>query len=160
MNTAAEISDYERQRGKPAPSYFHSIIQTNLSVLLRTTLPAHLEALPEVTISLPHRQVTPDIAVFETSKLEETDGDAPATEVMPLLTIELLTIPQTMDALVSRAREFFASGLQSYWIVIPIVKMVLVFTGPDEYKVFHHDQPVLDEVVGLQLPIDQVFDFS
>ena len=75
----------------------------------------------------------------------------------PLATIEILTLGQEVDSLLERARHFLAAGVKSCWVVIPAVSTIAVFTGPTTYRSFANGSAVVDEVLGVEIPLADIF---
>jgi len=59
--------------------------------------------------------------------------------------------------LLEKARLFLAAGVKSCWIVLPAVGTLAVFTGPTTYRSFASDSAVLDEVLGVEIPLAAIF---
>jgi len=75
----------------------------------------------------------------------------------PLTTIEILSPKQDLDTLLEKAELFLAAGVKSCWIVIPAVGTIAVFTGPTTYRSFANGGAVIDEVLGVEIPLAEIF---
>ena len=58
------LTEYELERDKPMPSKHHSIIQGNLSFLIRSKYGHSFRVLPEISLDLPIRDRVPDLAIY------------------------------------------------------------------------------------------------
>jgi Uma2 family endonuclease len=76
---------------------------------------------------------------------------------MPLCAIEIISPTQNpIDFLIKR-RQYFDAGIQSYWLVLPDPKSVYVYSSPDEFEVYSYREVLKDEVLGIELPLAEVF---
>ena len=68
--TAVELSDYERERGKPLPSLKHGIVQANIGFELKTRYGAQFRFMSEINIQVADRVMVPDIGIFPTMAMD------------------------------------------------------------------------------------------
>ncbi|MEM6631283.1 MAG: Uma2 family endonuclease [Bacteroidota bacterium] len=156
MASVVEKSAYEKERNKPMPSKNHAIVQTNLVIGLAKILDADFNILTEIALSFPTGDRIPDLAIFES--IDFTPGhDEIRMKVMPKGIIEILSSTQSLNDLTSKAAEYFSAGVISYWLVLPDLCSIYVFSAPNEYNVFIKDQTLNDPVLGLELPLTRIF---
>jgi hypothetical protein len=80
MKRQEQLSEYEREHGKPRPSLLHSVTRTNLR---RHLIERHPDFRPlnELTLRLDGRKLTPDISVYVDLDIDfprdETEVTAP-----------------------------------------------------------------------------------
>lgn len=155
---ATPISDYELERGKPMPSFNHSIVQANLVFELKSRLQKTHTITSETNLKLDGQKTVPDLTVF-TKRTPDMQHDVIWTQELPLTTIEILSPKQDLDSLLEKAQAFLAAGVKSCWIVIPGISTVAVFTGPKAYRSFAHGstEVVRDEVLGVEIPLADIF---
>jgi Uma2 family endonuclease len=55
---------------------------------------------------------------------------------MPLGVVEIMSPTQTITELIVKSHAFFDAGVQSYWLVIPSLKTIYVFSDKGEYEVY------------------------
>jgi Uma2 family endonuclease len=149
-------SDYERERGKPMPSFNHGFVQANLAAELGSRLRQQYRVASELNLELRGRKLVTDLAVFPKRPLD-LQHDVEWVQEAPVATIEILTLGQQLDSLLERAQHFLAAGVKSCWIVIPAVGTVAVFTGPTAYRSFANGSAVIDEVLGVGIPLADIF---
>ncbi len=53
--------------------------------------------------------------------------------------------------------EYFAAGVQSYWLVLPDLLSVYVFHSPEDYEVFAKQEILTDKILGIELALGEVF---
>ena len=156
METALLKSDYETERGKPMPSRNHAIVQGNIYFLLRQKYSHKYRVLPEISILVDERERIPDLAVYP--PMDFVPGnDEPRLSEMPLTAIEILSPQQNLTDLVLKSYRYFEAGVQSYWLVLPDLRTVYVFSAPDEYEVYSKKGTLLDERIGVELPVEEIF---
>ncbi len=157
--TSAEtgLSAYEIERNKPMPSLNHSIIQSNLVFELKTKYRSQYSFPSEINIIMPEKpNAVPDIAIYPKLVIDFLD-DKIAMKEVPLTTIEILSPTQTEKELVAKAQRYFAAGVKSCWIVLPIFKAIVVFSSPTQRKVFLEDMTLIDSSTGIELPLAEIF---
>jgi Uma2 family endonuclease len=152
-----ELSDYEIKRNKPLPDFKHSIVQTNLLFKLGLFFNNHLSILPELNLTMPTgRDAVPDICIYPKMKIDFSN-DIESMIEMPLTTIEIVSPPQIEEQLIKNVERYFAAGVKSCWIVLPIFKVIVVYSSPTQRQVFTEDMTLIDKITGIELPLKDVF---
>ena len=154
---APEISDYELEHGKPIPSLKHAVIQGNLIQSIRTQLGTDYLVLPELSLLLNGQKIVPDVSVFPRAALDLTVEQI-TVSTAPRTAIEILSPTQVIAELLEKAARYFAAGVQSYWLVVPELRAVAVFSEPGKYKYFYNGQTLTDSVTGAEIVVSQLFD--
>lgn len=150
------LSDYELERGKPMPSLNHSIVQQNIGSGLWNRLRQTHTITSELNLELNGKKMVPDLAIFP-KLTPDMQYDVLWVQDFPLTTIEILSPKQDLDSLLEKARLFLAAGVKSCWIVLPAVGTLAVFTGPTTYRSFTNGSAVVDEVLGVEIPLVDIF---
>ncbi len=157
MVTTADIQNtYELERNKPMPSKNHGIIQTRILVSLVNRHGKQLEFISELSLELREWQSTPDIAIYNPEPLD-VFNDEIRMKTPPLGIIEILSPTQTLNDLTDKAIQYFDHGVKSCWLVLPTLKTIYVFSGPQQYEAFVQDELVKDHTLGIELPLKEVF---
>ena len=154
---APDISDYELERGKPMPSLKHAIIQGNLIQLLRAGLGLKYLVLPELSLALDAQKAVPDVSVFPRLVIDSTVEQIAVTQV-PRTAIEILSPTQVLAELLEKAGRYFAAGVLSYWLVVPELRAVAVYSAPNKYKYFYNGDTLVDPATGAELVVSLLFD--
>ena len=154
---APEISDYEFERGKPIPSLKHAIIQGNLIQFLRAELGSDYLVLPELSLALDAQKAVPDVSVFFRSARDLTVEQI-SVAAAPRTVIEILSPTQVIAELLEKAGRYFAAGVQSYWLVVPELRAVAVYSAPRKYKYFYNGDTLVDPATGAELVVSELFD--
>lgn len=149
-------STYEAERGKPAPSKNHAIAQSNLCGLLMFGFREKYRFLSEVNISINEKVKVPDLAIYP--KLNyEADKDIEVMSQLPLGVIEITTVNQPLSDLTDNIKTYFAKGVKSYWLVIPILEIVYIFSSTDDFEVFTKKDFLKDRVLDIKLEVSHIF---
>ncbi len=157
MNPAVEeLSEYEIERGKPIPSLAHSIVQSNLVRHLGNRYENQYRFLSELALELEGCQSVPDIAIYAMFEMDFRHDEIRKTEP-PLGAIEILSATQGILSLSDKANQYFENGVKSCWMVIPQFKTVYVFSSADHYDTFVGEEVLKDRVLGIELPLREVF---
>lgn len=153
---AVAISTYETERGKPMPSKNHAIIQARLIILLYKLYGAEYTVLSELSLALGHHARVPDLALYKNISFDPLGDEVRMTE-MPLAVVEILSPKQGMSELLEKCSEYFAAGVQSYWMVLPGVQSIYVFSAREKYAVFTNGEKLVDTVLDIEMDTKEVF---
>jgi len=102
------------------------------------------------------RDAVPDICIYPKMKIDFSN-DIESMIEMPLTTIEIISPPQVKEHLVKNVERYFAAGVKSCWIVLPIFKVIVVYSSPTQRQVFTEDMTLIDKLTGIELPLNEVF---
>ena len=154
MQTTEAVSEYEHERGKPAPSKLHGFTQSVLIALLmqhrdRYTLFSGL------TLELDGWQVTPDLSLYPKMSIDFTRDEIRMTEP-PLLAVEIASPTQGVQELVDKIRRLLEAGVRSCWLVQPMLQAITVFSGTMEPRTYGQG-PVQDPALDLEIAVEDVF---
>ena len=152
----ATQSDYEIERGKPMPSLNHGTIQINVGVALVNRYRHQYRFTSETSLDLEGWPSTPDILIFPSAPLDLKADKIKVTDP-PLGVIEILSPTQSLNDLVGKADQYFAAGVKSCWIIIPSMGGVAVYSAPGKYEFFNENDVARDEVLGLEVPVAEMF---
>jgi Uma2 family endonuclease len=156
MQKVIEVSQYEQERGKPMPSKLHGHIQSNINIYLGMDYLDKFSFFSELSLQLDTWESVPDISLFPKMKFDYSQDEIKVTEP-PLCVIEIFSPSQSMQELVSKARQYFDYGVKSCWLVIPSVKNIYVFSSPNDYQIFRDTQTLHDPVIDVRLELSKVF---
>lgn len=145
--------------------------QTNLATILVTYL-CHFgrknklgRAVAEMLFLLDRAnnlQRRPDVAFvsYQAWPRNQRVPDTAAWEIVPGLTVEVVSPSNLADEVVVKVGEYFRAGVQLVWVVFPIEEQVYVYTSPTEVRVLTRN----DELDGgavvpeFRLPVSTLFD--
>lgn len=149
-------SAYELERGKPAPSLKHSIVQSNLIFHFRKKYDDDFRVLSEISIKVAQKERVPDIAIYK-KKVKFAGKDEIRMPEAPLCAIEILSPTQSMDTLIAKCASFFEDGVQSYWLVLPGLEAICVFSKADKYSFFGKEDTLIDRQLNVELSLKDIF---
>ncbi len=152
-----DVSEYERERGKPMPTLNHAYLQTNLLVELKTRYRQQYTVLSELNITMPQRPDTvPDIAIYPKLTIDFLHDITSMTQ-MPLTVVEIVSPSQGDAEIIAKFERYFNAGVQSCWLVLPTLKAVAVYSAIGKYQFFPDNTTLTDVVTGIELPLNDVF---
>lgn len=154
--TIEQLSDYERERGKPMPDLTHGAIQANLSFELKLRYRTDYRIASEVSLATLPDGTTPDIVVYPNIRLDYQNEPAKRTDA-PLVCIEIQSPSQSNEEMVAKTHIYFQFGVQSCWVVLPSLRAVMVFDRPGHYVFFYEDDTLRDPNTGFELPLASIF---
>jgi Uma2 family endonuclease len=159
IETVAErgLSTYEIERGKPMPTLIHGAIQANLIVQLAIKYSNQFRIASEVLLDTKPDGSTPDIIVYPARNLDFKNDPSRRTDA-PLLSIEIQSPSQSTKDMTSKLEPYFSFGIKSCWIIAPDFKAVFVYSSPYHYDFFHEKDMVKDEVLGIEISVEKIFE--
>ena len=123
---AVELSDYERERGKPTPNIVHGAVQAQLIARLLMQATDRFLVVGESTLEIPQApSLTPDLAVLPKRPLNWGREPARCKEV-PISVVEIVSPSQGYKIVVDKIDIYFAHGVQSVWEVNPALKYIAI----------------------------------
>lgn len=151
-----QVSDYERERGKPMPNAVHGAIQANLSFELKLRYRDTHRVMSEVSLATSLDGTTPDLVVYPTIRLNYENEPAKRSDP-PLTCIEIQSPSQSNEEMIAKTHIYFDFGVKSCWIVLPSLRAVMVFDRPGHYVFFYEDSTLRDPYTGFELPLTAIF---
>jgi Uma2 family endonuclease len=145
MQNLVEVSQYEQERGKPTPSKLHGYVQTKLLVNLDNTYSQQYSFFSELSLKLSTWESVPDICVFPKMQMSYSEDEIKVIEA-PLCVIYII---QSLQDLLIKAKQYFTYGVKSFWLVIPSLKNIYVFSSPSEYQIFRDTEILSDPMIGV-----------
>ncbi len=154
MNTVSSQMD-ENIMG----SYNHSYLQAHLTWLFKnlgayavfTELSLDTSALQLTEI----KELKPDICLYPPRGLMRADDLLKMTEP-PLLIIEIVSPKQNLYDLIQKFKLYFALGVQSCWLVEPMLNVVSIYPDMQHSQSFVSGE-VIDSTLNIRIPIAQIF---
>jgi Uma2 family endonuclease len=153
-----ELSDYEIERGKPMPSINHSEIQGELVFQLRTKYRSRYSILPELSLNLRERPLTPDICIYERRTIDWLNDETKLT-APPLTTIEILSASQSTQDVVEKILFMLSHGVKSCWFVQPMLQTVTLFL-PNEKPKTYTEGLLKDGTTDIEISLESIFNPS
>jgi Uma2 family endonuclease len=150
------VSDYERERGKPMPSFEHALTQAAFCGLIREKYPTFL-AVPELSLNFGDFKPVPDVAVYPKSALPELRAMRTSKITMPpVLTVEILSPRQALYDVFTKAENFLAHGVDEAWVIVPEIGSITVFRKNEHQKTYISGD-VRQESTGIVINIESLF---
>ena len=156
MQEVSVKSTYELERGKPMPSKNHGFIQGNIYFELRSNYYDEYDIVPELSILINGKEKVPDLAMFKDLGYTPGHDDIKVSEI-PEGVIEILSPKQSLADLIAKSYEYFKAGVKSYWLVLPDVKTIYVYSQSGVYEAYVKKGQLLDDNLNIKLNIEEVF---
>ncbi|MBF0397459.1 MAG: Uma2 family endonuclease [Desulfobacterales bacterium] len=137
-----------------SPSYNHSVLQANLIGVLKNLKKYSIAC--ELSLEINGIEYRPDICIYPKRPLSIPRDIIKMTE-MPLLSIEIISITQTIDDILNKFEAYFGAGIKSCWLVIPFPFAVMVFSSIDKVKTYS-DHEIIDENLNIRIQSQELFD--
>jgi Uma2 family endonuclease len=146
--------NYERERGKPMPSFNHGIAQANLIFALNLACRDRFSIASELSLAS-EPPMTPDVSVCN---MRQPDWlhDEPLLAEPPVAAVEIISPFESVDDRIPKIESLFEFGVQSVWLVQPPLKQVAVFT-PDMEPQVYSDSEVVDPALGVKIALKEIF---
>jgi Uma2 family endonuclease len=152
----SEFSTYETERNKPMPSWNHSIIQANLISEFNALYRKKYRIASELSLDLKNWPSVPDLSVYPKAPLD-LHNDVIAMTEPPLCIVEIISPTQSLNELVQKANQYFSHGVRSCWLVFLPLANIYVFSAPNVYQIYRSNEVLVDTVLNIELPLDEVF---
>ncbi len=146
--------DYEKERGKPMPSFNHGVVQANLTIALSDACRDRFLIASELSLAS-EPPMTPDISVCNLRQPDWLHDEIRVVEA-PLTTVEIVSPSQSINDFVPRIEEYYRFGVRSVWLVQPPLKQVAVFTPDMDARVFVEGD-VIDPTLDVRVALDKIF---
>jgi Uma2 family endonuclease len=104
-------------------------------------------------------ELVPDICLYsKEDNIDFSDLDELKVTQIPLLAIEVLSPRQGINEIIAKFHAYFALGIKSCWLVIPVTKSITIYSQPNQPKTFDiNDDELVDEVTDIRLPTQKIF---
>lgn len=138
-----------------AMSLNHSRLIHRISVAL---LPYEdrYDILPELEFELSAGRLKPDVAILPRLQYD-WEADIIRYPNPPITAIEILSPTQSFDSLVAKIRQqYFPSGVQSAWLVVPSVRNIYLFLPGQAAEVIATGV-LYDPVTKIEISLDSLF---
>jgi Uma2 family endonuclease len=157
VETNSESLDYVTERGKPMPSLNHGTVQANLILAIGARFKNRYRVISELSLDLSDWPSVPDISLYHRTPLD-LHNDVVAMTEPPLCTIEIISPTQSLNELTTKARQYFAHGVKSCWLVLLPLGNIYVYSDPDNYQIFRAHETLHDTVLDIEIPLPEVFE--
>ena len=98
----------------------------------------------------------PDLAICQPFSFRAGE-DAKHLAEPPLGVIEILSPKQLLSELVQKSAIYFKIGVKSYWLALPDLRSIYVFSHPKKFRVFTWEDELHDEQLNIKLDLGIIF---
>ena len=145
---------YEEERGKPAPSFNHGAVQTNLAFELSKH--RDFRVLSELDLQLDGFSVTPDISIYCREPLD-LDHDVLRRTDPPLVTAEIASPTEGSLTVMNRVNRYLEAGVKTCWFVNPPTRTITIYSADGTDRTFVPGQQAVDPAIGVTADVNAVF---
>jgi Uma2 family endonuclease len=156
METTLLQSEYEIERGKPMPSRNHAYIQSKIIKLLDRKYADTYEGISELSLMVEGKERVPDVLIYKNFEFRPGNDEVKVTE-MPLAVVEILSPTQQLGDLIAKSYLYFEAGIKSYWLVLPDLTTIYIFSAPHEYEPFVKKGTLKDTKLDIELDLEAIF---
>ncbi len=145
---------YDEERGKPAPSFNHSIVQTNLAVEFSKQREFRVHS--ELELELDGNRLVPDLSIYPRKPLDVRHDIIRRTDP-PLMTVEILSPTQGTYPVMEKVELYLKAGVKTCWVVNPPARSITIYTADGTDHTFIPGQQAIDPAVGIAADVTAVF---
>lgn len=135
-----------------SPSKNHSYIQITLGAALLVL--KNYSVFSKLSLDIGGKEYVPDLCLYP-KQVFNPSKDEIKTQVLPLLAIEILSPSQNIQELIDKCSVYFASGVKSCWLVLPVACAVMVLNNSETATTYI--EQLRDENLGITLDLKAVF---
>ena len=116
----------------------------------------YYDIFPELEMKLDGKPVKPDVSIYPNLP-EDWDTDIIFITQPPITAIEVLSPKQAMSDITEKTNNvYFPAGVQSVWIVVPLLQTITIRT-PDGEKLTFSEGIIKDPVTNMEIPFNHIF---
>src|SRR5882724_721203 len=108
VGTLERLVSYEEERGKPMPSYNHSVAQANLIVEFAKNRDFRISS--ELTLEFGGTNYTPDLSIYPQQPVDWRHDAVRRTDP-PLAVVEIFSPMQSQQSIMDKVEIYFRSGI-------------------------------------------------
>ncbi|MEM7537856.1 MAG: Uma2 family endonuclease [Chloroflexota bacterium] len=139
-----------------SPSYNHSYLTSQIvGHLYKQNNENKYNIHMELTLDINGTDYIPDIAFYEKQPVNFV-RDSVKTQTMPILSIEILSLKQSVNDIIDKFEIYFQAGIQSCWLVIPPTQTISVYHDTQKASSYSTGK-VIDSAIDLDINIDDIF---
>lgn len=156
MQAILETDEQIKIRKKGMGSKHHSLLQLAIITQMVVKYNDSYKAVPELSLDINGKERIPDLAIYKSDDISFGIEEV-RMKNMPLAVVEILSPTQALTDLVSKSDDYFEAGIASYWIVLPEVKSIYVYSDIQTFKVFTFQDVLNDSQLDIELDLNKVF---
>ncbi len=151
------LSDEEIKRQKKGMgSKIHSLIQENLIVQIAFKYFDIYRAIPELSLDFDGTEKVPDLCIYKRNTIDVKEEEI-RMKKLPLCVVEILSPKQVLSDLIKKSQIYFDYNIPSYWLVVPELESVYVYTAKNEREVFTVKDILKDTILDIELDLSKIF---
>ncbi|MDX2069203.1 MAG: Uma2 family endonuclease [Haliscomenobacter sp.] len=153
MMETQEFLEYEIDR--PMSSKNHARVETRIATLLSIGYEEQYDILSQVSLQLKEKY-TPDISIFPLMEYDWSEDEI-RLSTPPITTIEIISPKQALTDVTDKIyKDYFPSGVQSAWVVIPTLRSIHILL-PDQSILTFTSGKLHDPVTNIEIEVGAIF---
>ena len=156
MLAIIETQEEIKRRKKGRGSKNHSAIQSNIIVQMTLKYYGVYRVIPELSLEIDGKERVPDLCFYKEFNINP-EQDIIKMKDMPLGVVEILSPTQKLVELVTKSNLYFKAGIQSYWLVLPELESIYVYSSKGKKRVFTIDNLLKDTNLDIELEVAKLF---
>ena len=96
-----------------------------------------------------------DVCIYPKRKIDFST-DILRVKEMPQLVVEILSPRQGTFEILEKFKVYFALGIKSCWLVMPVNQSITVYSAIGKFKLFSVGE-VIDDTLGVKLAMNKIF---
>lgn len=153
MMETQEFLEYEIDR--PMSSKNHARVETRIATLLSLGYEEQYDILSQVSLQLKEKY-TPDISIFPLMEYDWSEDEI-RLSIPPITTIEIISPKQALTDVTDKIyKDYFPSGVQSAWVVIPTLRSIHILL-PDQSILTFTSGKLHDPVTNIEIEVGAIF---
>lgn len=148
-----EFLEYEID--KPMSSKNHARVEARLTNVLMNLYEAEYDILPQISLQFKEKY-TPDISIFPLMEYDWSEDEI-RLSTPPIATIEIISPKQALTDVTDKIyKDYFPSGVQSAWVVIPTLRSIHILL-PDQSILTFTSGKLHDPVTNIEIEVGAIF---
>jgi len=162
MRTSEEIlTEYfeSENHSEDMPSRNHAKLQSNLVFALIQKYGTKYHIFSQVGIKLNQQTTIPDVCAYPKTDAEQNFDwfeDELHLNDPPEIVFEIVSPQQGTQELLAKFKAYFEAGVQSCWMINPLIQSVYIYSPPFQQQGFLTDK-IHDNTTHIELDIQDLF---
>lgn len=156
MQAILDTDEEIKRRKKGIGSKHHSIIQENLIIQIAFKYFGIYRAIPELSLEFNGKEKVPDLSIYKRDEISFGEDEI-RMKNLPLGVVEILSPKQALSDLVDKSNIYFDAGIASYWLVVPPLQSIYVYSAKKTFKVYTKENSLIDKQLDIEIDLSKIF---
>ena len=156
MQAILETDEAIKRRKKGTGSKHHSLIQLAIITQMVLKYSNTYKSIPELSLDLNGKEKIPDLSIYQADSISFGEDEIRMTN-LPLCAVEILSPKQALSDLVDKSNVYFDAGISSYWLVVPSLQSIYVYSAKKTFKVYTRETTLVDTLLNIEFGLEKIF---